>query len=436
MTYKNYSKRAWLEFCAYQSLAAYLSVFAAAVLPFAEKKWPRIHEGFADYLGLVPDLKPGSCLWVHGVSMGEAMVAEGFAKELKKRFPKLDLVFSSTHPDVIKNVKKRGLADHVIYFPIDSILSMRRAFNRLKPVAVFIAETDFWPAFSYQCKSRQIPLFLINGRISDKLASFYKRAGGLAEIIFSAFSLLMVQSRADLKKLVSIGVPAEKIKVSGNIKADLTVINKEIDLSKIKNWIKKRKLFVFGSLHPLEFQTFTKTFTDLVKKDIAVLIAPRSLKNCEPWLAELQKQGLKTVLKSRVTDNEKGDVMLLDTMGELAFVYSLADVAFVGGSIDPKVGGHNPLEVIQQNVPLFMGTNNRNFADIIEQLQNKNAIYLDDDPDCIFKKGIECISDQTLHENMKRKAQEVLEKNKGAKERTINEVTEFIYKALNRSRKK
>ncbi|MGM0600133.1 MAG: 3-deoxy-D-manno-octulosonic acid transferase [Candidatus Rifleibacteriota bacterium] len=434
MTDNNYSKRAWLEFCAYQSLAAYLSIFSAAALPLAEKKWLRMNEGFTDYLGLVPRVEPNKCLWVHGVSMGEAMVAEGFAKELKTKFPEMKLVFSSTHPDVIKNVKKRGLADHVIYFPIDSIISMKRAFNRLNPIAVFVAETDFWPVFSFQCRKRQIPLFLINGRISDKLAAFYKKARGLAEIVFSAFSLFMVQSKTDLQKLVEIGVSPVKVKILGNIKADLTMVNNEVDLSCIKNWLKGRKLVIFGSLHPSEFKLFKKTFADLVQREVAVLIAPRNLKKCNQWLGELKEQGLKAVLKSRIKD-EESEVMLLDTMGELASVYALADVAFVGGSIDPNVGGHNPLEVIQQNVPLFMGTNNRNFADIIEQLQNAKAVYLNDNPESILEKGIECLSDKNLAAKMKKNASMVLEKNKGAMTRTIKEVATVIDKALNRSKK-
>jgi 3-deoxy-D-manno-octulosonic-acid transferase len=305
----------------------------------------------------------------------------------------------------------------------------------LNPIAVFIAETDFWPAFSYQCHLRKIPLFLINGRISDKLVAFYKKARGLAEIIFSAFSLFMVQSKADLQKLVDIGVSPAKIKVLGNIKADLSMVNKEVDLDQIKNWVKNKKLFVFGSLHPSEFRLFKQVFARLVKREVKVLIAPRNLKNCDQWLGELKEQGLNTVLKSR-NDDEESEVMLLDTMGELASVYALADVAFVGGSIDPKVGGHNPLEVIQQNVPLLMGTNNRKFADIIEQLQTVNAVYLNNNPDRILEKGIECLSDKNLAENMKKNASEVLAKNKGAMELTIKEVKAVIDKHLNRGRKK
>jgi 3-deoxy-D-manno-octulosonic-acid transferase len=135
-------------------------------------------------------------------------------------------------------------------------------------------------------------------------------------------------------------------------------------------------------------------------------------------------------------DDEQSDVLLLDTMGELAAVYSIADCVFVGGSIDPKVGGHNPLEVIQQNVPLLMGTNNRNFADIIEQLQILNAVYLSDNPGLILQKAIECLNNKTLALEMIAGAKEVLENNKGAMDRTIKEVTVIVDEALNRSRKK
>lgn len=403
----------------YRGLHALVSVAAVGLTPVLPRYFLRIKEGFNDYLGNVekPKQQKKPILWVHGVSMGESMVALGFAKELRKLYPESTLVFTTTHPDVIKDVKKKKIADAVAYFPLDNYRSMNRLFNRWKPDAVFVAETDFWPEFSQQCRERNIPLMLINGRISSKIESFYTKAKGISEVAFGAFTCFAVQSQIDAERLANMGVSADKVHVLGNMKADFTHTN-QVDLASVSQWQSGRKTVVFGSLHPEEFSMLKPLFKKLVAEKLAVIIAPRNITLAEAWMNELAADGLKVCRKTQIAESE---VMILDTIGELASVYKLSDASFVGGSLDfNKTGGHNPLEVMQQNVPLLMGKYCRNFADIVEQLKNAGGIAMLNDSEQGYTEIMKIISDDQTAEKMINAASQILTANQGVVEKTLN----------------
>lgn len=378
------SLKARITLFTYRTLHILGLIPALCLAPILGRFSRRIKEGFNDYFGNVklPTKTTKPVLWIHAVSMGESMVAIGFAKALRNTYPNCSILFTTTHPDVIKDIKKKNIADAVAYFPLDNYRSMKKIFNRWKPEAVFVSETDFWPEFSYQCNKRNIPLILINGRISNKIASFYKYAKGFSELVFNSFSFFAVQSRTDADNLLDIGVSVDKIEILGNMKADLTHTN-HVDLSTVSKWINKRKTIVFGSLHPEEFVFLKDLFIKLSGDNIAVIIAPRNINNAQKWKDELDKTGLKTCLKTNISET---DIMFLDTIGELASVYKLSNLSFVGGSLDNnKTGGHNPLEVLQQRVPLIMGSYYRNFNDIVEQLKNEGGITIIYDVEQAYK---------------------------------------------------
>ena len=413
------SLRASIALGFYRGLYALCLIPAFCVAPILGKFSRRIKEGFNDYFGNVkiPSEMKEPVLWVHGVSMGESMVALGFAKELRKIYPNSTILFTTTHPDVVKDVKKKEIADSIAYFPLDNYRSMNRIFNRWRPNAVFVSETDFWPEFSQQCRQRNIPLMLINGRISSKITSFYTRAKGLAEVVFGAFTAFAVQTRNDADNLLEIGVPLDKIHILGNMKADFTHTN-QVDLSEISAWLNGRKLVVFGSLHPEEFEFLRPVFKKLASDKIAVIIAPRNITLADSWVNELTKDGVNTSKKTELKDSE---IIILDTIGELASVYKLSSASFVGGSLDHnKTGGHNPLEVLQQNVPLLMGPYYRNFADIVEQLKKANAIEIINNAEEGYYTFKKIINDTSFAEKMTNAGNSILNNNKGVVEKTIN----------------
>ena len=421
----NLSLRAKTALWLYRGLHTLFTIPAACLAPFLGKFSRRIKEGFNDYFGnvMLPKDFSRPVLWVHGVSMGESMVALGFAKELRKVYPQSTILFTSTHPDVIKDVKKKEIADSIAYFPLDNYRAMNKIFNKWKPNAIFIAETDFWPEFSQQCRTRNIPLMLINGRISSKIANFYTKAKGISEIVFGAFSYFAVQSKVDADRLLEIGVPLDKIHIFGNMKADFTHTN-QVDLNNVSSWINNRKSVVFGSLHPEEFSILKPLFKKLVKEKIAIIIAPRNINLANSWKEELEKIDLKVCCKTHIED---ADIMILDTIGELASVYKLSSAAFVGGSLDKnKTGGHNPLEVLQQDVPLFMGNYYRNFADIVEQLKEFGGIKIIENAEQGFKEIMKVINNEKLSKKMIIDGKDVLLSNMGVVSKTISLAKQII----------
>lgn len=418
------SRKAFLALQAYRLLHGFAAMTGAAAAPVLSHYSRRVKNGFKDFFGQV-QTATGPVLWVHGVSMGESMVAAGFVTELRKKFPAYQIAFTTTHPDVYANICKRGIADLTAFFPLDNLVAMQRVFDRWQPKAVFVAETDFWPEFSWQCRSRNIPLILINGRISEKIARFYQQFPAFAELVFPAFSLLAVQTSADAERLLNLGVTADRVKVLGNMKADLTPAA-AASLEPFRNWLGPRRCLVLGSLHPSEFAVLQPSLSHFAESGVAVIIAPRNPANCDPWLKELQGVGLATGLRSGIDAGAASDILLLDSMGELAALYRLADVAFVGGSIDAAVGGHNPLEVMQQHVPLLMGPNCRNFADIVEQLKTADGIEIVADATQLQNAVKNLLADQKLAAARVAAADAVLAASRGCLQRTLQALGEVV----------
>ncbi len=427
---KKLTVRARIALRLYRATMSSASALAELTSPMLKHCSRRVKDGLPHYQGQLPLPLKKPVLWVHGVSMGESMVAVGFATELRRRFPDYEIVFSTTHPDVKATVVKKDFAAAVAYFPLDNRRAISEALSRWNPAAVFVAETDFWPEFSFQCREQNIPLILINGRISSKICSFYKRFQGLAELVFQSFTLFSVQSSVDAERLLELGVDSSKIRITGNMKADLTVAASDVDLSSISAWVASRRLMIFGSLHPDEFAMLTPYLQALLEKIPALIIAPRNPENAEIWKKLLLQKSFSAELRSKVGTDSVSSILLLDSMGELAALYRLADIAFVGGSLNDKVGGHNPLEIVQQRVPLLMGPGFRNFNDIVEQLKGNAAIRIVASGEELVQCACEVVENAAVAENMVNHAQKVLENNSGAINRTIDLVSPWLKLAV------
>jgi 3-deoxy-D-manno-octulosonic-acid transferase len=359
----------------YRFLSALVWIFGLSWAVFARGFSRRISEGLLDFLGFLklPKRAPGQALyWVHGVSMGESMVAFAFIEELRFRYPEALITFTTTHPDVYRTAKNKGIAAVVGYFPLDFYVFMKRAFDRWRPNGVFVVETDFWPEFSWQCRQRGVPLFLINGRVSYKIEGFYSSCKSLARMIFGSYKLFCVQGIEDKRRLEELGVVSSRIKVLGNIKAELLPQKKEV-AQEILDWCGNDKPLIFGSLHPSEFEMLKDFFVSCQEKFV---LAPRNIKLGEKWCTQLKALGVKACLRSELNQSNAGAVrvLVLDSMGELFPLYSKGAVGFVGGTLDPRVGGHNPLEVMFHGVPLVMGPFYRNFADLVEELRKRGGV--------------------------------------------------------------
>ncbi len=431
------SSRTTLSLCETAALGLTQAAAGAFLLPLLGlSPWlsaysRRVREGAGPLLGYVPEPGSGPLVWLHGVSQGESMVAFGLAEQLKREVPDLRIGFTTTHPDVLAGARRKTCLDVASYAPVDFLPLTSRAFHRWQPRLIIISETDFWPGWSALARLRRIPLVLINGRISEKLHRFYSAFPALGRLIFGSFSLLAVQTETDQRRLLEMGAEPQSIRILGNVKADLAPVAAPEAVAAIARWRGNKPLIIFGSLHPVEFDALRPFLNGLLQRhDCRILIAPRNMTLAREWQQSLQVHGIHNCMRSKLScdasDAEQARVVLLDTMGELAALYALGHVAFVGGSLAPTVGGHNPIEAIRHDVPTLVGPFTRNFADLIADLQNQSAIAVIHSADEAISKIEEFLRQPAVAAAMAQRAGQALKQHQGAMTRTLHALRPFL----------
>jgi 3-deoxy-D-manno-octulosonic-acid transferase len=342
-------------------------------------------EGLSERLGSVPerlqtDRRPA--VWVHAVSVGEVLAAGRLVKELGERAPGLRILLSTTTRTGQKLARERIGADRTFYFPLDFAWIVRRYFARLRPVLLVLVETEFWPNLLAECRKASIPVAVINGRISDRSFPRYLRLRGLWRRVLSSLTLVMAQSREDAKRFQAIGVPGSRIVFGGNLKFDVRAVETAaVTVALRANLPKGARVLVCGSTLEREEEILLDAFQQLRKHhpELVMILAPRHPERFQRVAELLRSRGVRCVLRSqwmaRPAKLKRGSVVLLDSIGELASVFSLASIAFVGGSLFPE-GGHNPLEPAQFAIPIVMGSHYENFRAIVGQLLESEALKL------------------------------------------------------------
>ncbi len=318
--------------------------------------------GWTEKLGFfkAPRFK-GKVIMLHGVSVGEVIALENLIKKIKTEFPYYNIVVTTgtkTGQEIAK--KKFGEFAYVTYFPFDAGGSVFRWLNEIRPDVVLIAETEIWPAFVHQCFIRKIPVYLINGRISDSTYKIYRFMTPFFKQIFKFYAGVLAQSKEDCKKFIKIG--AKNAKVMGNLKFDIKKPESEFK--------SEHRIIIAGSTHKGEDEIILGAFKKLKKKfpDIKLLLAPRHITRVDA----VRKLAPEAGLRSQDANFTQHDIIILDTLGELAKAYVTCAFAFIGGSFN-KTGGHNPLECIVFGKPVVSGPSVHNFRDIYAILGRTSA---------------------------------------------------------------
>lgn len=316
-------------------------------------------EKFGDFDA--PDLGD-KVIMFHGVSVGEIIALENLIKKTKETFPNYKIVVTTGTKtgQEIAHKKYDNIADFITYFPFDITFCVEKFLNKIKPSVVLIAETELWPTFAAYCHNKNIPLFVINGRISDATFKSYRFLKGFFKELFKNYTEILTQSEEDKNKFIQIGAPESKTQVMKNLKFDVKRINADIEIGKGSN-----RIIIAGSTHKGEDEIVLTAFTKLKKDfpDIKLLIAPRHLTRLNEVKSLTEKTGLKFGQRSNNDTFENNEIIILDTMGELSKMYQICDFAFIGGSFN-KTGGHNPLEAIVYDKPAISGPSIHNFRDI------------------------------------------------------------------------
>ncbi len=381
--------------------------------------------GWREKLGKfnAPDLGDKVIMY-HGVSVGEVIALENLIKKTKETFPDYKIVVTTGTKtgQEIAHKKYDNIADFITYFPFDITICVELFLKKINPTVVLIAETELWPTFASYCKMKNIPLFVINGRISDSTFKSYKFLKGFFKELFKNYTEILTQSEEDRQKFIEIGAPAEKTQVMKNLKFDVKRIDSDIEIGKGAN-----RIIIAGSTHKGEDEIILEAFTKLKKQfsDIKLLLAPRHLTRVNNVKDLTEKTGLKYGFRSKNDTFTDNDIIILDTLGELSRMYQICDFAFIGGSFN-KTGGHNPLEAIVYDKPVISGPSIHNFRDIYWILSRSKAGKVVKTPKELTDYMYKLLADNEFYSQSCEDCKTVFNSQQGAMEFVINKLKETI----------
>lgn len=356
----------------------------------------------------------------HGVSVGEVIALENLIKKTKETFPDYKIVITTGTKtgQEIAHKKFDNIADFITYFPFDITICVELFLKKIKPSVVLIAETELWPTFAAYCKKREIPLFVINGRISDSTYKSYRLLKGFFRELFKNYTKILTQSEEDKEKFISIGAPADKTMVMKNLKFDVKRADANIEIGQENN-----RIIIAGSTHKGEDEIVLNSFSELKKEfpDIKLLLAPRHLTRVNEVKELVEKTNLPYGQRSNNENFLNNDIIILDTLGELSRMYQICNFAFIGGSFN-KTGGHNPLEAVVYNKPAISGPSIHNFRDIYWILSRSKAGKVVKTPQELTNYMRKLLADNEFYTESCNDCKTVFEFQQGAMEFVINEL--------------
>jgi len=388
----------------------------------------RILERFALRL---PTVQPGG-IWLHAVSLGESIAAAPLVEALLERYPHLPITMTCMTPT--GSARIRALFGERVqhgYLPYDLPWAARRFIGRLRPRLAILMETELWPNHIYQCARLNIPVVLANGRLSERSAKGYARLGGLTRAMLGELTWLAVQSEVEAQRFCALGAQPERVSVTGSIKFDVTPPAGIAERAQMlrQDWqAQNRPLWIAASTHSGEDEIVLAAHQTLLKSrpDTLLILVPRHPERFASVHQLCQQQGF--AVKRRSTGEPLDDtsqVLLGDTLGELLFLYALADLALVGGSLVPH-GGHNLLEPAALGKPLLAGVHLFNFEGIAAQLKQAGALQTVTDAETLAAALAALWDNPAQMQQMRAAAQSVLTANQGALNRLLDGLHPYL----------
>lgn len=371
-------------------------------------------------------------LWIHAVSVGEVLSLQNLIKEIKKKHPSWEINFSTlTNTGYRVAREKIREADHIFFIPFDFSFLVRKFLRGIKPQVLVLVESEFWPNLIKEAKEHSCPVLLVNGRISERSFKRFFRLKFLARKILRNIERFLVQTEKDKERLEKIGLPTARIEVAGNLKTEVNLPQlEEKEILKLKKDLsipETKKVIVAGSIHRGEEELLFKAFQEAreIKKNVCLILAPRHPEKFNDTEKMSQSFHLTIQKKTRVKPGEKWDVLILDTIGELAQFYALSDAAFIGGSLIPR-GGQNLLEPAFYRKPIFFGTYMDNFSALAEEFVRARAARLVQSQEDLAEMFL--FGDEESLRAMGRMAKELVSSLQGATDKTIRMIEAYMGK--------
>lgn len=399
-------------------------------LLWRSRKSPNYRQRISERFGFFPKKLPAS-IWVHAVSMGETIAAIPLIKAIKNQYPDLPIVL--TNMTITGSARAQAaFGDTVLhsYVPYDLPGTVSRFISRINPKMIIVMETELWPNLFAIAHKKNIPIVLANARLSEKSAKGYQLIAPLTRQMLSAINVLASQGVADAERFIKLGMKKENVIVTGNIKFDLELPKNLLEKSKAlrEQLGNNRLIWIAASTHPGEDEIILNAHHEILKKipQALLILVPRHPERFES-VASLCKEKNFSISRRSLNEpcNENIKIFLGDSMGEMMLMYSVCDVAFVGGSF-AQVGGHNMLEPAALEKPVLTGPILFNFAEISQMMIDAKGMQVVKDADELAEKIINFFSNESERKQIGTNALSVVEKNRGALQKQMHAIKNVL----------
>jgi len=417
-----------------------IAIAISPVVVYRMVRYGRYRIGWANRFGRIIRKDPAlrKCIWLHAVSVGEVNATKTIIKELENKFGDYEIVITTTTDTGFARASALFGANHkVCYFPLDFSWIMYRAFHNIHPTICLLMELEVWPNFVQIARKLGIPVVVVNGRISDKSFEKYEKVRPIAEQIFSKLTLVLAQTDEYARRFREIGCSRKKVIVTGSLKYDTAQITDKVegaDTLAAQLGIKRAKLWVAGATGNDEEQILLDVYQNLKQqkqfKNLRLVIVPRKPERFDKVAQLIKQVGLPLVRYSHIKEGEakssgKKAVILGDTMGDLRKFYSLATIIFVGRSLVP-MGGSDIAEAAALGKCTIFGPHIFNFKQTVDALlADQGAIMVKDKQD-LLETMQKYLTEPDFAQRIAQNGQEVIRKNQGATEKTIEQITKFL----------
>ena len=394
------------------------------------RKEPEYRQRWAERFGFI-DPVPQGCIWVHAVSLGETRAAVPLIRALQERYPGKPLLVTTMTPTGSQQVRDSfGTRVFHVYLPYDLPAAVQRFLQHTQPCIGIIMETELWPNVLQACHTAGVPVVIANARLSARSSRGYKRIGKLIRPVLRTITLVAAQTQADADRFMALGAAPANIKVTGNVKYDLSLPEGLERSGQDTRWalFGPRPVWIAASTHPGEDELILEAFKSLreVFPELVLILVPRHPQRFDEVFELCQKRRFNTLRRSRA-DKSSADteIYLGDSMGELLLLYAMADVAFVGGSLVPT-GGHNVLEPALLGVPVVFGPHMFNFSEAARHLLDADGARQVQTIQHLTDILHTLLSDPRLRQSMGGKARQAVSANRGALARLFALLEELI----------
>ncbi len=381
---------------------------------------PAYRRRIAERLGIFEGAPLPGGVWIHAVSVGEVQAIEPLVRRLQKERPDLPITLTTTTPTGSERVQRLfGRDVFHRYFPWDLPWAVKRFLRQVQPSLLVMVETEIWPNLLDICHQQGIGTLLANGRLSERSARGYARLGSFSRRVFERIGLVAAQSEADARRFIELGVPPERVEVTGSIKFDLRIPASVQEQAQVmrRRLGEGRPLWIAASTHEGEEEQILGVHHEVLESHprALLLLVPRHPERFDRVAALVRRRGFTLARRSQddAEDPTEAAVFLVDTMGELPLFLGVADLAFIGGSLVP-IGGHNMLEAAAQGVPVIFGPHMFNFSAIAKLLLEQKAAIQVADPGQLADTVIRLLGDASERSRLGENGRQVVDDNRGA----------------------